>query len=193
MFEIWGTLNGRYTEKDKRLSEHFTRVLNHEEEKSILFVPPSLPLWQKKLEQEQTAVLTFKYFRYENSPYVTAQQLKSALQDFLPFREKMLVSLSPICTDYNLKSGTAIPLTINIAQFKAAVNCSCIYFDEGIGSSYFTYKSENTHLVWVEDTKAIAYKHNLIKAAGFKGIYWENPYALLEGGWESLTAIYKKA
>ena len=82
---------------------------------------------------------------------------------------------------------------MNIAQFKAAVNCSTVFFDENMGASYFTYNSENPHLVWVEDTRAIAYKHNLIKSAGFKGIYWENPYCLLEGNWEALTAIYKKA
>ncbi|MBQ7040092.1 MAG: hypothetical protein IJN39_05945 [Clostridia bacterium] len=193
MFEIWGTLNGRDASKDNRLSEYFTRVLSPEEEKNILFVPPSYSLWQKRIETEPVIILTFKHFRYQNSPYVTLNQLKTALSDFLPVKEKTLIELSATSEDFNLKTGKSIPLSLNIAHLKAGIKCSEIFFDESVGASYFTYDNGSVHLVWVEDTRAIALKHNLIKSLGFKGIYWQNPYPLIEGNWEALTAIYKKA
>ena len=192
MFEIWGTLNGVNKEKDERLSAYFTNIITAESEKP-LFVPPFFKLWKERIENEPVSILTFRNVRHENSPYVTANQLKLALHEFSPLKEKILVALPTESCDFNLRKGISVPLTLNIANFKAAAKCCKIFFDESIGSSYFTYMSKNSpHLVWVEDTKALAYKHNIIKEAGFRGIYWDNPYLLLEGNWEALTSVYKK-
>lgn len=193
MFEIWGTLNGKNKEKDKRLASYLTRTLTFEEQKSLLFFSPFDKAFEQRLVTEETAVMTFKHTFFSNSPYVNMKNLKTALNIFLPYKDKIIVSLSAECRDYNLVTEKMIPITLNIANFKASIHSSKIFFDEESGASYFTYMKNSPHLVWLEDTKSIALKHNLIKSSGYKGIYWENPYPLLDGNWEALTAIYKKA
>lgn len=190
MFEIWGTLKLNDSTKNLRISKYFTRVLNDESE--ALIVPPAYVLWQKEIEKCANAILSFRYFHYEKGPYVTKEFLEKSLSEFYTVKEKILVSLTPMCIDYNLKNGNSIPLTLNQAMLKQHIKSSELFFDSDIGSSYFTYNKENPHLVWVEDTKSLSYKHNLIKSMGFKGIYWENPYGLLEGNWESLYGIWQK-
>ena len=193
MFEIWGTLNGKNKEKDSRISGYLTHTLTFKEQNSVLFFSPFGEIFESGLAKADVAVMTFSRTDLLNSPYVNIKSLEKALRVFSPYKDKILVSLSAECRDYNLATEKMIPITLNIASFKALVNSSEMYFCEEFGASYFTYQKSSPHLVWIEDTKSIALKHNMIKAYGYKGIYLENPYSLLDGNWEALTAMYKKA
>ena len=190
MFEIWATLSKNDNSKNDRLNRYMTHVFKSEDE--MRFIPQSYELWKDELFNMDHAVLTFRYFKSHNSPYVTLNQLNKALKDFKEFKEKILISLSPMATDYNLDNDVCIPLTLNQAILKANIKSLPIYFSEEIGASYFTYSKNQSHLVWIEDTKSLALKHNLIKESGYRGIYWENPYSLLEGNWEALSEVWKK-
>lgn len=192
MFEIWGTLNGKNKEKDQRISSYLTKTLTIDETENLNFFYP-FGFKNEELNKENIAVMSFKNLSILNSPYLTIKNLEKALSVFSPYKDKILVSLSAECRDYNLATEKMIPITLNIASFKALVNSSEMYFCEEFGASYFTYQKSSPHLVWIEDTKSIALKHNMIKAYGYKGIYLENPYSLLDGNWEALTAMYKKA
>ena len=188
MFEIWGNMNNLSQNEQLRFKRYLTHI---DDGNTIPFVPVSYPLWEGFLEKCEVAVLTFKYFCYENSPKVTINQLENALKDFIHFKEKLLISLSPTGYDYNLSKDIKIPITASRAVLKSAVKKAKIFYSEEIGSSYFTY-SPDTHLVWFEDTLSLSKKHNLIKKYGYRGIYWEDAKGLFDGNWEALYEIYQK-
>ncbi len=189
MFEIWGNINNLSYEQQERLKKYLTNI---DEDGLIPFVPPSYPLWKDFLSKCDIAVLTFKYFSYQNSPKITINQLKQALQEFIRFKNKLLISLSPMGYDYNLTKDIKIPITCNRAVLKSAVKNSKIFYCDELECSYFTYSSPDTHLVWFENTLSLAKKHNMIKEYGYRGIYWEDPHGLFDGNWEALYEIYQK-
>lgn len=189
MFEIWGNMNNLSQNEQLRFKRYLTNI---DEGNTLPFVPVSYPLWEEFLKNCDVAVLTFKYFCYENSPKVTINQLENALKDFKTFKDKLLISLSPIGYDYNLSKDIKIPITASRAVLKSAVKKAKIFYSEEIGSSYFTYSSPDIHLVWFEDTLSLAKKHNLIKRYGYRGIYWEDAKGLFDGNWEALYEIYQK-
>lgn len=190
MFEIWGCLKNKTDNRTERIQKYLTKAFESPEQ--VPFVPPNYDLWKEQIQNMDFAVVTFRYFRYQNAPYVTLPQLRQVFSDFAPVKEKILLELSAMGTDYNLAKDLSIPLTANQAALKASVKSCPIFFSEETGASYFTYQNTDAHLVWFEDTKSLSFKHNLIKQNGFKGIYWENPYALTEGNWESLYEIWQK-
>lgn len=190
MFEIWGTLKKEKGDTEKRLEKYLTHVFLPSD--ALPLVPPAYSLWKHAIEKYESIILTFRYYRYENSPYVTLNQLKAALLEFESVKAKTVVALSATGFDYNLDKNIHVPLTANQANLKAAIRSCPIFFSDEMGAAYFTYGAENAHLVWFENTKSLALKHNLIKNSGFKGIYWENPYALPEGNWEALYEIWQK-
>lgn len=189
MFEIWGDTSNLKGDKLIRLNKYLTNTENH---KNIVFFPPSYPLWKDYLKKVDVAVLTFKYFTYQNSPYVTLSMLNDALNDFVEFKDKILVAISPMGFDYNLDKEINIPITNNRATLKANVKGAKVYYSEEIGAPYFTYSAPDTHLIWFENTLSIATKHNLIKKYGYRGIYYEHPEGFFEGNWEALYEIYEK-
>ncbi len=190
MFEIWGTLSSQEDIRTQRIAKYLTKTFTDEQE--VALIPPNYELWKNEIEQMEAAVVTFRYFHYQNAPFVTKKQLEDVLLLFEPVKHKILIELSAMGADFNLDKEIHIPLTANQATLKACVKSCPIFFSPEIGSAYFTYQATDTHLVWFENTQSIAYKHNLIKKNGFKGIYWNNPYALTEGNWESLYEIWQK-
>lgn len=189
MFEIWGDTKNLKNDELERINKYLTHT---EHDKNLVFFPPSYPLWKEFLKKIDIAVLTFKYFTYQNSPYVTLPQLNEALKSFSEFKDKILVAISPIGKDYNLDKEIHIPITNNRANLKASVKGSKIFYCEEMGAPYFTYSAPDTHLIWFENTLSLATKHNLIKECGYKGVYYEHPEGFFEGNWEALYEIYQK-
>ncbi|MBR3942987.1 MAG: hypothetical protein IKJ55_06485 [Clostridia bacterium] len=189
MFEIFGTFK-KDDARNGRLTRYFTKTFFSED--TIDLVPPCYAKFRQFIATKNEVILSFRSFRYENAPYVTKTFLTDALEDFSPVKEKTVVELSPISTDFNLKTGIAIPMNGNQAVLRATIKGCPLFYDEHKACAYFTYLSDAPHLVWVENTRSLAEKHNLIKKAGFKGIYWRNPYDLPEGNWEAMYEIYNK-
>lgn len=127
-------------------------------------------------------------------PNTTLSELESVLNSLEFCKEKCLIQLSGNCYDYSMSNHTRITLTNNQAVLKALVHSSQIIFDDKSGNSYFTYLGENLspRFVWVEDTKSLSVKHNLIKEKGYLGICWENVRIVSEGNWESMHMAYKR-
>ena len=127
-------------------------------------------------------------------PNQTMTELEMVLNSLDFCKEKCLIQLSGNCYDYSMSNHSKITLTNNQAVLKALVHSSQIIFDEKSGNSYFTYLGENLspRFVWVEDTKSLSVKHNLIKEKGYLGICWENVHTVSEGNWESMYMAYKK-
>ncbi|MBQ2967586.1 MAG: hypothetical protein IJE10_05660 [Clostridia bacterium] len=189
MFEIWGTFK-RDDRRNERLFRYFTKTFFQED--MLPLVPPCFSSWASYIEKTDKIIVTFRHFRYQNAPYVTLQQLQAVLKDFDSVKEKTLIELSPMAEDFNLDKGFSIPMNGNQAVLKASLKGAPIFYDPLTACAYFTYKADETHLVWLENTRSIAEKHNLIKKNGFSGIYWRYPYALPEGNWESMYEIYEK-
>ncbi len=125
---------------------------------------------------------------------ITLEEIKTASEFYKDFKNKILIELSGKCYDYNMLTLDKTILTNNQAILKSVVHKSKICYDSFSGNSYFTYLSEkNTpKFVWLENTKSLSEKHNLIKELGFCGICWESPHTVSEGNWESLYMAYRK-
>ena len=189
MFEIFGTFK-KDDVRNERIMRYFTKTFFTEDD--IPFVPPCYAKFRQFIASKSEVVLTFRHFRYEHAPYVTKTFLKDTLDAFSEAREKILIELSPQSADFNLYTGRVIPMNGNQATLRASVKGCPLFYDEQKASAYYTYFSDAPHLVWVENTRSLAEKHNLIKKAGFKGIYWRYPYDLPEGNWEAMYSIYNK-
>ncbi len=189
MFEIFGTFKKEDT-RNERIMRYFTKTFFTEDD--VTLVPPCYAKFRQFIESKNEIVLTFRHFRFENAPYVTKPFLRGTLEMFLPVKEKTIVELSPLSYDFNLNTGLCVPMNGNQAMLRASVKGSTIFYDQEKRCAYFTYFSDAPHLVWVENTQSLAEKHNMIKKAGFKGIYWRYPYDLPEGNWEAMYEIYQK-
>lgn len=189
MFEIWGTLK-KDDIRNERLSKYFTKIFF--DESDVPFVPPCFKMWEQFIHEKEYIIITFRYFRQHQAPYVTLSHLSQTLKDFSAVKHKAIVELSPMAEDFKIGTQISIPMNANHAQLKASLKGSRIFYDEHTACAYYTYTSDTPHLVWLENTKSLAEKHNLIKKAGFKGIYWRYPYALPEGNWETMYSVYNK-
>ena len=164
----------------------------------IVILPPFYKVAEFYAKFSEKIIIKFcgeRKFYTPVHPYVTEEELRCVLNEFSPFKEKCLIMLSGSSFEYDMLSHQKTVLTNNQAVLKALVHSSSIYYDKISQNSYFTYKNENRRpkFVWVEDTKSLSFKHNLIKNSGFCGICWESPYIMSEGNWETLYSAYNKA
>ena len=118
---------------------------------------------------------------------------QKVLADFEKLRHKTLIELSGESADFNMHTSDFEIYTYNQAILKCAVKGSKVFFDDCSFSSYYTYLSEDgfPHLVFMEDTKSISRKHNLVKDSGFLGICWKDVSKVADGNWESLKGAYQ--
>lgn len=194
MFEIYGLFHKKDADKVQRLKKHLTSYAFFEDPSSIPQLPPLFQRYQNVITQCERVILSFQYMRYHNLPIISYDFLKSALEAFLPVKEKVLVEFSAACPDWNILSGNCQILSNNQAVLKCNVQNAVPFFDEMRKTTYFTYLDTRRlpHIVWIEDTKSLSYKHNLIKKMGFAGICWADPVLASEGNWEALSVIYKQ-
>lgn len=172
-------------------------TLNHSKTTKTVILPPITKIIKCYSDFCDKIIINFNCLEdYKPSihPNITTKELTEILENLTQIKDKCLVQLSGNCYDYTMTTHTKNILTNNQATLKAIVHSSEIYYDEISGNSYFTYLGENSvpHFVWLEDTKSLSVKHNLIKEYGFCGICWENPYIVSEGNWESMYMAYEK-
>ena len=117
---------------------------------------------------------------------------RQVLVEFEKIKHKTLIELSGECSDFNMHTASFEILNYNQAILKCAIKNSKVFFDEHSFSSYYTYLADDRspHLVFMEDTKSISEKHNLVKASGFLGICWKDVSTVADGNWESLKGVY---
>lgn len=129
-----------------------------------------------------------------NNPHLSIPELKQVLLDFSQLKHKILIELTGSCLDFDLRSGEEKTISTNKAVLTSAERGSNIFLDRTTGCPYFTYrdKQDASHIVWLENTQSLSEKHNLIKAANFRGICWDSPFLACDGNWEALSAIFKK-
>ncbi len=126
-------------------------------------------------------------------PHTPLPFFEKTLAEFEKLKHKTLIELSGESVDFNMHTAKAQILSYNQAILKCATKGSKTFFDESSYSSYFTYLDEqkSPHLVFMEDTKSISKKHNLVKSRKFKGICWKDVHLMADGNWESLKGAYQ--
>lgn len=165
-------------------------LLNSFPKKGII-LPPIIKVAEFYSNFADFIIIRFPYIE----PLKPSTQLpffKQVLADFEKIKHKTLIELSGECADFNMHTATLEILSYNQAILKCALKNSKVFFDKYSFSSYYTYLSEDgfPHLVFMEDTKSISEKHNLLKSAGFLGICWKDVSQMADGNWESLKGVY---
>ena len=173
------------------LYEKNVSILNSFPEKGVI-IPPSV----KSAEFYERFAVSIIVRLPLKEPLRHATQLsffEKTLTDFKRLKHKTLIELSGECIDFNMHTADFQILSYNQAILKCATKGAKTFFDENSYSSYYTCLDEQSkpHLVFMEDTKSISKKHNMIKAMNFKGLVWKDVALMADGNWESLKGAYQ--
>jgi hypothetical protein len=166
-------------------------ILNSFPKKGVI-LPPSI-----KIAEFYEKFSDFLIIRFPVSeplkPALQMSDFQKVLTKFEPLKHKTLIELSGECIDFNMHTTAFDILSYNQAILKCAIKGAKTFFDECSFSSYYTYLDDNNnpHLVFMEDTKSISRKHNLVKDSGFLGICWKDVSKVADGNWESLKGAYQ--
>lgn len=166
-------------------------LLNSFPQKGVI-LPPVVKVAEFYADYTDFIIIRFPYIE----PLKPSTQLpffKKILADFEKIRHKTLIELSGESADFNMHTWDFEIYTYNQSILKCAIKGSKVFFDESSFSSYYTYSDEQNipHLVFMEDTKSISKKHNLIKDSGFLGLCWKDVSKVADGNWESLKGAYQ--
>ena len=177
--------------KTFNLFERNVSILNSFPKKGVT-LPPSIKLAEFYEKFSDFLIIRFPI----SAPLMPASPLKffkKTLAEFETLKHKTLIELSGESIDFNMRTTAFEILSYNQAILKCAIKGSKTFFDETSFSSYYTYLDEenNPHLVFMEDTKSISHKHNLVKEMKFKGICWKDMHLMADGNWESLKGAYQ--
>lgn len=166
-------------------------LLNSFPKKGVI-LPPLIKVADFYLNFSDFIIVRFPFIE----PLKPSHQMpffKKVLLDFEKIKNKVLIELSGESVDFDMHTTSYETLSYNRAILKCATKGSKTFFDSDSTLSYYTYLSEQEkpHLVFMEDTRSISEKHNLIKSSGFLGVCWKDVAIMADGNWESLKGAYQ--
>ncbi len=190
MFEILGYLK----EREERHLKHIHRVIESfsdfsdknylKAENTAVIIPPDRRAALHYLKNN-TVILNFE------SPHLpgllSLKKFERALSSLADLKEAY-VELNLYCSDFDFELRRKEIISVNRGIFNSYVKGSTIFTDESTGASYYTHPG---HLVWIHDVKSVSLRHNLVKRAGFKGIFIRDVKMAADGNWDSLCGMMK--